>query len=62
MMTMKKKAKIFIVLVALAGSFAISGCANMRWGTNVGVDVRFGPNGPRLEPHVDVDLYSGGRL
>ncbi|WP_435048540.1 hypothetical protein [Formosa sp. S-31] len=29
--------------------------------TNVGVDMRFGPNGPRVSPHVGVDFYGGGR-
>jgi predicted small secreted protein len=59
---MKRKIKILLVLMVLAFCFAWSGCANMRWGTNAGVDVRFGPNGPRLDPHVSLDLYSGGRI
>ncbi|WP_297097581.1 hypothetical protein [uncultured Draconibacterium sp.] len=59
---MKRKIKIVIVLVILATGFAVSACSNMRWGANAGVDVRFGPNGPRLDPHVNLDLYSGGRL
>ncbi|WP_167613437.1 hypothetical protein [Maribellus sediminis] len=59
---MKKKIKIVAVLVLLAAGFALSGCANMHWGANAGVDVRFGPNGPRLDPHVSLDMYSGGRM
>jgi len=59
---MKRKVKILLVLLVLAASFALPACSNMRWGANAGVDVRFGPNGPRLDPHVGLDLYSGGRL
>ncbi len=59
---MKKKFKIILVLMVLAAGFALSGCSNMRWGANAGVDVNFGPNGPRLDPHVSLDLYSGGRI
>jgi hypothetical protein len=59
---MKRRIKVLIVLVIMAAGFALSSCANMHWGANAGVDVRFGPNGPRLDPHVDVNLYSGGRL
>ncbi len=59
---MKRKVKIVIVFVILASGFIFSSCANMHWGANAGVDVRFGPHGPRLDPHVNVNLYSGGRL
>ncbi len=58
---MKNKIKATFVFVLLAVSLALSACSNMRWGANAGVDVNFGPNGPRLDPHVGVDLYSGGR-
>ena len=37
-------------------------CSNMRWGTSVGMDVRFGPSGPRVVPTMSVDMYSGGRF
>ena len=59
---MKNKIKITIVLLLVAFSMALTGCANMRWGTNAGVDVNFGPHGPRVNPHVSLDLYSGGRF
>lgn len=58
---MKNKIKATVVVVLLVGSLALSACSNMRWGANAGVDVNFGPHGPRLDPHVGVDLYSGGR-
>jgi len=56
MKTIKKIAAILIILVVLGS------CSNMRWATNAGVNVNFGPNGPRVNPHFDVDLYSGGRF
>ena len=59
---MKKKIKSIIVILLVAFSLALTGCANMRWGTNAGVDVNFGPNGPRVNPHVSLDLYSGGKF
>jgi hypothetical protein len=59
---MKNKLTIAIALIILTTVITFTGCANMRWGTNAGVDVRFGPNGVRLDPHVELDLYSGGRF
>ena len=59
---MKYKMKSIIVVLVIAFSLALTGCANMRWGTNAGVDVNWGPNGPRVHPHVGVDLYSGGKF
>jgi predicted small secreted protein len=59
---MKYRIKSIIVLLVIAFSLALTSCANMRWGTNAGVDVSFGPNGPRVNPHVSLDLYSGGRM
>ncbi|WP_262507857.1 hypothetical protein [Winogradskyella sp. PG-2] len=40
----------------------LSSCGNARWGTNAGVSMTWGPNGPRVRPHVDVDLFNGGRI
>jgi len=59
---MKRKIKILFVLMVLASSLALSGCANMRWSTNAGVNLNFGPNGVRLDPHVSLNLYNGGRF
>jgi len=59
---MKNKIKATLFLFVLAAGLALSACSNLRWGADAGVDVRFGPNGPKLDPHVGVDLYSGGRF
>ena len=59
---MKYKMKSIIVILLIAFSLALTSCANMRWGTNAGVDVNWGPNGPKVHPHVSVDVYSGGKL
>lgn len=59
---MKNKLRITFVLIILAAGMALSACSNLRWSADAGVDVRFGPHGPKLDPHVGVDVYSGGRL
>ncbi|WP_137091405.1 hypothetical protein [Mangrovivirga cuniculi] len=59
-MKMKKKRIVYASILLLV--FALSGCSNMRWGTSAGISMDFGPNGPRVRPHMDVDLYSGGRF
>ncbi|WP_274474347.1 hypothetical protein [Mangrovimonas aestuarii] len=58
---MRFKNKSIVYAFILLAVFAISACANARWGTSAGVSVDFGPNGPRVRPHMDVGLYSGGR-
>ncbi len=42
-------------------AFALGACSNPRLATSAGVDVRFGPNGPRVTPRMNVSIYSGGR-
>ena len=59
---MKNILKGIIVLLALAFIISLTSCANAHWGTNAGVDVNWGPHGPRVNPHVSLDLYSGGKL
>ena len=59
---MRYKIKSIIIVLVVAFSLALTGCANAHWGTNAGVDVNFGPHGPRINPHVSLDLYSGGKL
>ncbi|MEM6516951.1 MAG: hypothetical protein AAF688_12265 [Bacteroidota bacterium] len=41
---------------------SITSCANARWGSNVGVDVIWGPNGPKVRPNIGFDIYNGGRF
>lgn len=43
-------------------SMIFTACSNLRWGTNAGVDVNFNGNGPKIRPHVSMDLYSGGKI
>jgi hypothetical protein len=50
------------ILILIGLTLVFTACANMRWGTNVGVDVNWGPNGPQVRPHISVDAYSGGRF
>lgn len=57
----------FIKFIMLVGallfiSSSIYSCANARVAAGAGVDVNFGPHGPRLNPHLDVSVYNGGRL
>ncbi len=60
---MKNKMKKIVVMLFVVISLAIlAGCANMHWGANAGVNVNWGPNGPRVHPHVGVNLYSGGKV
>ena len=50
-----------IALIIFATSILVS-CANARWATNAGVDVTWGPNGPRVQPNIGFDVYNGGSL
>ena len=59
---MKKMKNILKIVIVCALFFALESCANARWGTNAGVNVEWGPHGPRVRPHVDFDVYNGGRL
>jgi len=36
-------------------------CSNAHWGTSMGVNMSFGPGGPRVSPSFNVGVYSGGR-
>ena len=47
----------FAILVV----FVLSGCTNMRWGASYGMNVNFGPYGPRVTPTMNVGMYGGGR-
>ena len=54
--------KIVILVIVFSALLAFSSCSNARYGTRAGVNVTWGPNGPKLRPHVDFDLFNGGRL
>jgi hypothetical protein len=49
-----------ILLILIFVGITISSCSNMRLGTSVGLNMNFGPNGPYVQPHMNVGLYGGG--
>jgi hypothetical protein len=59
---MKKTKKIILLVVILLGMDVFYSCSNARWGTDAGLSMTWGPNGPRVRPHVDFDIFNGGRL
>lgn len=50
---------VVFVLMLIGAGFA--GCGNSRWGTSAGVDVVWGPGGPRVQPNISMGVYNGGR-
>jgi len=54
-----KKIRNWIILSLIVFSFM--SCSNARIGTHAGVNVVWGSNGPKLKPHMGVDVYNGGR-
>ena len=53
---------ILLMTIGLFVCQSFSSCANSRWATDAGLNVTWGPNGPKVRPHVDFDIYNGGRL
>ena len=53
---------VLIFAIGFLVSEALYSCANSRWATDAGLNVTWGPNGPRVRPHVDFDVFNGGRL
>lgn len=59
---MKSTIKVIAVFsLLLFAGMTFSSCANMRMHTNAGVNVNFGPGGPRIDPYVNVGMSSSGR-
>ncbi|MFD1316264.1 hypothetical protein [Namhaeicola litoreus] len=54
-----KLKKIISIILLLFVFFILESCSSMH--TNVGLDMTFGPNGPRVTPSVGVNMYGGGR-
>jgi hypothetical protein len=54
--------KIVILVIVFTALLAFNSCSNARFGTRAGVNVTWGPHGPKLRPHVDFDVFNGGRL
>ncbi|MBL7471665.1 hypothetical protein [Robertkochia sediminum] len=58
---MKKYRYALIIAIVLLAGFSLAGCGNSHWGTSAGVDVVWGPGGPRVQPNISVGVYNGGR-
>ncbi len=51
-----------LIAVAFYGSLTtFNSCSGAQLRTHAGIDVNWGPNGPRVRPHIGVDVYNGGR-
>ena len=51
-----------LLVLALISTLAIfESCSNAHWGTSMGMNMSFGPGGPRVTPSFNVGVYSGGR-
>ncbi len=59
---MKNIHKIIIIGLVVISCIIMEGCANARVSGGVGVNVDFGPGGPRVHPSLNVDVYNGGHL
>ncbi len=59
---MKSLYKIIAIGLIILASYMLQGCAGARVSGGVGVDMDFGPGGPRLHPTLNVGVYNGGRL
>ena len=58
---MKSYIKVLLVVcIACFAASAMTSCSNMRLSSNAGVNVHFGPNGPKVDPYFNVGLHSGG--
>ncbi|WP_224483567.1 hypothetical protein [Robertkochia aurantiaca] len=51
---------LFLFILSLM-AMLFSSCGGSHWGTRAGVDVVWGPGGPRVQPELSVGLYNGGR-
>ncbi len=59
---MKSIHKLITIALIIATCFILESCANARVAGGVGVDVDFGPNGPRVRPSLNVNVYNGGHF
>ncbi|WP_146090743.1 hypothetical protein [Aureitalea marina] len=59
---MKHLKRIFIAVFSIVILLVFNNCSNTRYGTKAGVNVTWGPHGPKVRPHIDFDIYNGGRL
>ncbi|MCA6074785.1 hypothetical protein [Fulvivirga sedimenti] len=59
MKTFVKKLSFCLLMIAAIGT--LESCSNAHWGTSMGMNMSFGPGGPRVTPSFNVGVYSGGR-
>ncbi len=59
---MKIFKKIALLSFVFTAFMILESCAGTRVGAGVGVNVNFGPHGPRVSPSLDVHVYNGGRF
>ena len=53
--------KTLFVLTLISALTILESCSNAHWGTSMGMNMSFGPGGPRVTPSFNVGVYSGGR-
>lgn len=58
---MKSIRKIIIALLITMTLSSLSSCGNLKLRTHAGIDINWGSNGPKLKPHLGVEVYNGGR-
>jgi hypothetical protein len=58
---MKKISKIIIAVAFSLLLSSLSGCGNLKLRTHAGIDINWGSNGPKVKPHIGVEVYNGGR-
>lgn len=58
---MKLFKKLILSAIVVAGLATLSSCSNLKLRTHAGVSIDWGSDGPKVRPHIDVDVYNGGK-
>lgn len=58
---MKTVTRILIAIILFGSLATFSSCAGAQLRTHAGVDVNWGSHGPKVRPHLGVEVYNGGR-
>lgn len=61
MLKMKTSIKILIAIALYATLTILNSCSSAQLRTHAGIDVNWGSNGPKVRPHIGVEVYNGGR-
>ncbi len=56
-----KAIKILLTISLVVCLPFLESCSNAHWSSSMGVNMQFGPGGPRVSPSFNVGVYSGGR-